>query len=51
VIIPSEEDYELALKNTREEIGENEELISQQKRMAAISLGLFLTSDLMLIFL
>jgi hypothetical protein len=47
----SEHDYELALKETSEGIGENDELINQQKRMAAFSLCLFLATDLMLIFL
>jgi hypothetical protein len=34
-----------------EEVGENDELILQQKRMSAFSLGLFLTSDVIIIFL
>lgn len=33
-----------------EEVSENDELINQQKRMAGLTLGLFLVSDIIIIF-
>ena len=49
--ISSQQDYDLTLKDVGEEIGENDELANQQKRFAAYSVGLFLTTDLLLLFL
>jgi hypothetical protein len=49
--LSSEKEYEVAVKNTSEEIDENDELIHQQKKLAALSFGLFLASDVMLMFI
>ena len=47
----SEHDFEVALETTMEEISENDELISRQKRLASTCFGLFLALDVLLLLM